>query len=668
MKKLFVSLSMVVMMFTIGVILSACGSDMIKLKFSIQKESEPLVDVVVKQDNKIIEGRGLNYNLQKGINLRVEIVAKRAGVDFSQLVVKVDGANKSIIKNKDYSCAFDSEDFVYGNFTLPSVDEDINVSISGVKEMMVTYDFEVENVSDETAIANMKNAFIEVGGEFCELYAFATNPESTLNRYFTQDDFNSFKIRFANPEKGDFIFDLRNSVSTPFKVRTDDGKEYVAEYDIFTSAGFAVVKFPNIKEKHYIIVVDFKDLSYEQYTVVVPEANLNYSVTAPEVLNYMTSGEVTLSKSSTRTSLVYDEVKVYLNDLQLELAQDCDLQNDSNLRFVIPDKITPFSTSIHGEMWYTIRVDGISYADESYSVNIAEGQNETPICDPKIYLLNEEGERLGLLPKDGERYVVVKGEKLGLAWDYKYDNEKQCFVSQFDFFDFNVVVGDVLLIEEEIPPVETMSQEGEEGKGEEEKPEGPKPDPNPNPEEPKPEEPKYETKFTTFALGGKLDLTLTENQTVQLDEKYALTAFYDEEKKGISGLQLEFDCENDKEISFSDFKNYEQEINVSFDFVDERVTKVEFMAIENDSETWITLEKGEEKNVTVFAGQKIVFKLTGSVAVDDVNFKIQNEMLVNGAAEILTDSEEEMVYTQLYFTIFNYHFADAQNFKLVVGG
>ena len=100
MKKLFVSLSMVVMMFTIGVILSACGSDMIKLKFSIQKESEPLVDVVVKQDNKIIEGRGLNYNLQKGINLRVEIVAKRAGVDFRNLLSKLMGQTSQSSKTK----------------------------------------------------------------------------------------------------------------------------------------------------------------------------------------------------------------------------------------------------------------------------------------------------------------------------------------------------------------------------------------------------------------------------------------------------------------------------------------------------------------------------------------------------------------------------------------
>ncbi len=662
MKKLFVCLAMVVVMFAAGITLSACGSNMVKLHFSIEEESESLVQVVVKHGETIVEGRGNNYNLEKGLNLRVEVVAKEYGVDFSELVVKANGAEKSIIKNKDYSCAYGSENLVYGTFTLPSVEEDVDVSISGARAMSVTYNFDVENADDETAIANMKNAFIDLdgSGDYINLYEFLSGPQIEINKIFTEQNFNSFNLRFGNPESGDDIFEIYNS--NAFRVRADDGEEHNATYQFYTSAGYYVVTFPNVEKEKYTIVVDFKDLAYKQYAVFLPEDNINYSAAAPEFLSYDRSDLITISKSTLRDTLVYDDMRVYINELELELHEDCDVQNDAVLRFVVPDKITPFSTSLYREPAYTIRVEGISYIDEAYSVKLIESfdKDQEEMMEAKLFLLDDYGDRIGEIPLDGGAYTVVKGERIALFWQYRYDEETNSFVSKYDLFDFDVLMGDVVLIEGDAD-VEALSDEEE--KKDPEKEEEKNPDPNPEqPEEP--EIPKYQIEVTTLSLGGKIDWTFKETQIVEIADGYMLTAYYDEKKDGFAEMKLEFSCENDKEISFGNFKNFAQDINISFDFEDEKVSSVEYGILDSD-EGWVMLDRNEAQSISVEAGQQIIFRLGGTAFVDAAKYSIENKTALLGEVEVSSYNNEGVYYTEFAFVVSNHQFSNVQGVKLV---
>ena len=655
MKKLFVCLAMVVVMFAAGITLSACGSSTIKLRFSIDEESEPLVEVVVKRGETIVEGRGYNYTVEKGLNLRVEVVAKEYGVDFSDVVVEVNGTKKSIIKNANYSCAYESEDLVYGSFTLPAVEEDIDVSISGAKAKSVTYKFDIENAEDETAIANMKNAFIDIdrNGYYYNLYEFLTDTEFEIeiNKIFTEENFNSFNLRFGDPEKGDDIFEIYDS--NAFRARAADGKEYKATYQFFTSAGYYVVTFPKIEEENYTIVVDFKDLVYKQYAVILPEDNLNYSVSSPEFLSYDKGGEVTISKSTLRDTLVYDDMKVFINELELALDEDCDVQNDSALRFVVPDKITPFSTSLYGDPMYTIRVDGISYTDEAYKVKLngVFDADQASMTEVKLSLLDEYGNEIGEIPMDGDAYTVVKGERVALCWKYKYDEETKSFVSKFDSLDFDIVMSDIVLIEDE--DIEMLSDQEDEK------------DSDFDQEQPdETEEPKYNTVETILSLVGKIDRTLKETQTVDLGEGYILTAYYDEAKDGFAEMRLEFSCENDKEIGFENFANFVQDVNISFDFEDESVSSVEY-GISNSETGWVSLDPNVAQSDCVHSGQQIIFRLGGTAFVDASKYAIENKTALLGDVEIASYNNEGVYYTEFRFVVSDHQYSSVQDIKLV---
>ncbi len=631
MKKLFVCLAMAVCLFVAGLTLSACGSDNVKLSFSVDRESSDYVEIVVKQGDKTIEGRGNNYNLKKGLNLRVELVASKYGVDFSGLVVKVDGKDKTVIKNRDYDCAIGSDNLVYGNFTLANINDDLKVSIAGVKQVSVSYAFEVENAEDETAKLNMQNTFIDIDedGTFESFYDFVSSEEPKFERAFSDENFNSFRIRFGDAEKGDDIFDLFNA--QPFKLRDENGNETVASCTLSASLGYYTVTLPNVKEQNYTIVVNFKDLSYRRYTINAPQANINYTVTAPSIIDYLTGGIVNVAKSTVRDTLVYDNMKVFLNDLQLELAEESNLQTDSVLRYVIPSGITPFSTSEFGEVNYTIKVKDISYNDTVYQVSISDDE-QTQGLNPKLYLLDGDGEKIGEIPNEDGKLSVVKGEKVALFWKYSFDSALNGVVSKYDLYDFNIQVGNIHLLEETPNLVDEETE--------------------PNLEEP--ETPKYDIVTTTLSLKNKIDLTKTENQSVELSDGYILTAFYDETRNRYLSFQLEFDCEIDKEISFTEFKNFAQDLKISYDFQDSRVSGVEFAVISEDTD-WTLLQRNSQIIKTVKSEETIAFRVSGSIYFSETAFDVQM-----GSGVLKKDKVESYTQNGVLYTEFRYVVTDLQ--------
>lgn len=635
MKKLFVCLSMVLCLFVAGVTLSACGSDNVKLSFSADKKSANLVEFVVKQDGKTIEGRGNNYKLEKGLNIRVEIVASKYGVDFTDLVVKVNGKDKSVIENKDYDCSRESEDLVYGNFTLANIDEDLKISVSGVKQGDIKYDFDVEDAEDEDAKLIMQNTFIDIDedGTFENFYDFVSADESKFERAFSAENFNSFRIRFGNADKGDDIFDVYNS--HPFKLRDEKGNEVTASLVLSSNLGYYTVTFPNVKEQNYTIVVNFKDLPYRHYTINAPQENINYTVTATKTITYLDEGIVTVSKSTLRDTLVYDNMKVFLNDLQLELAEGSDLQEDSEVAFVIPSGITPFSTSEFGEINYAVKVEGIAYSDETYSVSVLDDEKSQAL-NAKLYLLDNEGEKIGEIPQEDGKCSVVKGEKVALVWQYSFDEELNGVISKYNLYDFNIQVGDLHLIEEE----ETLAEE----EGE--------------------ETPKYETETTVLSLKNKIDFTKTENQTIELSDGYILTAFYDEKRNAYLSFQLEFDCENDKEISFSGFENFTQDLKISYDFQDSRVSGVEFAVLSDDTD-WTSLQRNSEVIKTVEAGQTIVFRVSGSTHFVETAFGVEAESGVLKKDKVESYTQSGVLYTEFRYVVSDLQPSQEQSVKFV---
>lgn len=668
MKKLFVSFAISCMILIAGVTLASCGKEYTNVAISVDAESDSLMQLVVKVDGKEIEGRGYNFNIETGSNVRVELVAKEHGVDFSEATVTVNGVGRSIIKNRDYDMAYGSEDLVYGNFTLPNLDEDLSVVVSGVKQISITYDFDVQNVEDETAIANMKLAYIDPDGDggYESLYDFVTNPESKITREYSAENFNSFKIIFGRVENGAEIFDLTNSTSVPFKLRDSDGVEQNATYSLMSSGEY-VVTLPDVTEQSYTIVVDFADLKYQEFSITVPDDNLNFSVTAPVSLNYFTGGEIVVAKSAVRDSLVYDNMKVFLNDLELQLDPECDVAEDSNLIFLIPENITPISTSMYGEVYYTLRVEGIEYNAESYEVSIVESQNPDVLAmmSPSLCLVGDNGENLGEIPKQDGKYVVVKGEKVALFWEYNLNSQNQ-IISKYDLYDFDIQMGDIVLVEETPTPEEpteepveqtpeVLSDEGSEQGTQE-------PEDTEDGEEE--EIPTYETVITTLSIGGKLALTGETDEVVELADGYNLRAIYDASTGRFDSLQLEFSCENDKEISFSNFKIYSEDILVTHDVEDGRFSSVEFAVISEET-LWSQLEKGSQKQIEVEVGQVVAFRLVGSTYALSTDFGVTDNGLVEDEVEVVTYNQGENYYTEYRFKISPVQFTTTPELKFI---
>lgn len=650
MKKFFVCLSMAVLMFCAGITLVACGSNIVKIKFSVEGASDPLVQLVVKnKNNEEVEGRGSNFNVSKGTDLRVYLVAKMYGIDFSGVSVKVDGAEKYIFKDNDYSCAYGSENLTYGSFTLPRVEKNTSVSVVGVKEQTVTYNFEVLNTDDETAVEIMNNTYIdpEKDGTYEKFYEFVTNPESKIVKKISDENSNSFNLRVGGEEKGEYIYEFSDEKVKPIALRSGNGDVVRGEFK-FDSDGYYDVSFPKVDEKNYTIVVDFKDLPYLQYTVNLPEDNANFSISGPQSLSYITTAEVVVTKSATRKTLVYDTMKVYINDLELQLAEGSDLSTDEAVTYVVPDHITPFSTSETPENMYTIRVEDISYTDETFSVSIPTTFGDNEDKSPTLVLLNEEGANIGEPLKEGNNYIVVKGEKVALMWEFKFDEEKQTYFSQFDLFDFDVLMGDVLPVE----AVASNDSSEEEDGGDSDL-----------------DEPKFQTVVTTLSLTGKIDRTRQEEQTVEVAEGYSLTVFCDEKTSRFTGAQLEFACENSKEISFGNYKDFSEKMSASYNFSIETVTTVEVDVSGSDLANWTTLERGTAQEFDVTCGQTVVFRLGGTAFVDVASINLQDDSGMLEYVEVQTynvgDDGEDYYYTELIYKVTNYQFSTAQNVKLV---
>lgn len=271
---------------------------------------------------------------------------------------------------------------------------------------------------------------------------------------------------------------------------------------------------------------------------------------------------------------------------------------------------------------------------------------------------------------DGGKHIVVKGETVALFWEYNYDETTGSFVSKYDLFDFDILVGDVYVVEPEEGEVSPMAEGEEEKEPEKEPDKEPDPEPIPDPEppeipDPEPEGPEYETIVSTLSVGGKIDKTCMGTQVVEIAEGYLLTAFFDEGKNGFSGMQLEFSCENDKEISFGNFKNFKQDVNVSYDFDDEDILSVEVDVSNSDEAEWVTLERNVDELVNVEAGQWIVFRLGGDAFVDASKFEVESTFAVLKNPEIASYNQEGTFYTEFKFMVSNNQFSNIQNVKLV---
>jgi hypothetical protein len=633
MKRFFVGFAMACFMLIAGISLCACGSTTVTVSFSADSECDELVQFVVKSNGEVIEGRGDNYVFDKGKNLRVEIVATSCGVDFSNAVVTANGKQKSIVKNKDYDPAYSSEDFVYGTITLANLDEDLTVVISGVKTTSVVYDFEVENLDNEKAIDCMKMTYIQVDEEeeYENFYDFVTSENSTLTHSFSDQYFNAIKIRFGSAQREQYIFDVLSA--NPFSLRLSNGDLRSAEYAFDVSSGLYLVKFSNIVEQHYTIVADFSTLTYSNYTIIAPQSTVNYTISAPITTSYDVEQTLTIQKNTLRQSVVYDYIKVCLNELELALADDCDIEDDV-LTYVIPSGITPYTTSTYGEVLYQLTVDGVTFSADTHQLTVADFVDDEvakTLKDFKVYLLNEDGEKLFELPQENGFYTVVEGEKIGLCWNYDYDEENESYVSKYDILDFTIKILDGVL-DDDVEDGET----------------------------------KYKTEETKIFVGQNIT-DCTNGQVVTLADGSVLRAICDLENSVITSVQFEFSCSSDREISFEDFKAFKKTINVSYEFSDAaaaNVTDVQYATI-SDITNWQSLSSGSVEAVEVENGSTFAIRVLGSTYVLASEFELGETNLTSGESEVLTYKQGETYVTEFRYTISNVQSKTAQDFKFV---
>ena len=94
---------------------------------------------------------------------------------------------------------------------------------------------------------------------------------------------------------------------------------------------------------------------------------------------------------------------------------------------------------------------------------------------------------------------------------------------------------------------------------------------------------------------------------------------------------------NIKEISFSNFKVYSEDILVTHDVEDGRFSSVEFAVISEET-LWSQLEKGSQKQIEVEVGQVVAFRLVGSTYALSTDFGVTGNGLVEDEVEEVDES------------------------------
>lgn len=98
MKKILSMLTICCVSLLAGVFLCSCSNDAYNVQFSMDEKTEQYVELGFSTAGEKIEiGEKKKFKVASGDAVKVEITAKQHGVDFSNLVITVNGTDQEII-------------------------------------------------------------------------------------------------------------------------------------------------------------------------------------------------------------------------------------------------------------------------------------------------------------------------------------------------------------------------------------------------------------------------------------------------------------------------------------------------------------------------------------------------------------------------------------------
>ncbi|MBP3431935.1 MAG: hypothetical protein J6K39_03690 [Clostridia bacterium] len=630
MKKLLSIFSVFCFTLIAGVCLTACQGVTDQI-ISFKEYDKNVYEVTLLKDGETMTSdENGKFAVTTEDEITVKISAVKYGVDFSELVVKINNQSKSLNLNKNYS-GVAGGDLYYGWFTIPmkQIKSDVEVDISGAKQMQSTFTFEATNLADDSVVEKLTGAKINletIGGEYVNLYTYLTSEaEKTYTRTYDATEGNAntyrtFKLKFEYDQKevvGIYDFSEQN---LPFTIKTANGVERAIAGCTLVNDNYYLVDLGDIgEEKAYTIVVDFSLLKFKKFQISRPVSNSAYAVElGSSTIDYSQEGTVAVSKLLDDSIADYSNMKVKLNNLELEeVVVPEPVENVSVYK--IPKHITP--EIVGGTNVYTLKIEGIEYKVDFYSLyaNSTDGGEENPLVIPEITGLDEEGNKIsvGTVGSNGQ-HVVFDGQKVAVVWSYRQVGGN--YRTVYDLYDYNIYGNGtkILNIKEQI---------GE----------------------------------------------ATENveKTVGV---YTLKATYNATTQKFDSFSLEFVCSEDVIFTFRDFVKHQKSAKIGYSFDDSRVEGVSFAIIDNAEAAaqiaeWTSLTgKDDLRQMAVYAHQYVAFRLDLAQTSVGAFELVVADSTVSDASSSITYSDAENDYLVLIFRVSNAYFDGAKEFKLVKAG
>lgn len=628
MKKILSMLTICCVSLLAGVFLCSCSNDAYNVQFSMDEKTEQYVELGFSTAGEKIEiGEKKKFKVASGDAVKVEITAKQHGVDFSNLVITVNGADQEIILNSKYSPFSSGESLMYGHFVLAK-GKNCKIELSGVDKITSTFSFDAVGLDDEEVVSKLKMTQVcvtfddlddetgETAPEYKNLYDLVTAEERfSFTRTFDEREelynrYNSIRVEI----EGVIPFDLENA--NPFGIMGQNG---VADPVVMTQYGDIYVWGLGelLSYNDYKIVVDYSNIEYRTFNISLPEKNMTYEVLIDkETINYNQEGLVSVKKLLDSSKVDYTNMKVSINTLELEKVGESD--DGLTVQFKIPKNITPCTTG--GGNVYRISVSGYQYLVPSYILraNSIEGLSlANPLIIPSIWLVNDNGDKLGFsgVNENGE-YTSLEGLRNAVIWSYNYDEVNQAYYSKSDLYDYDINANQekILNVKEQL-------------------------------------------------AGATADVTKS------IAGGYTFKAFYNSTTGKFDSFQLEFVCSKETTFEFTNFQDFTKNIDVSYSFEDPRIERIEYAIATENSDfqnlEWAELTKDESIKLAVTGQAVVCFRLTSQSPIGSHEFKIENQKISNSKMEPLSVSADGKVYTVLRYIVSNIQYDGDMSFKLV---
>lgn len=628
MKKILSMLTICCVSLLAGVFLCSCSNDAYNVQFSMDEKTEQYVELGFSTAGEKIEiGEKKKFKVASGDAVKVEITAKQHGVDFSNLVITVNGADQEIILNSKYSPFSSGESLMYGHFVLAK-GKNCKIELSGVDKITSTFSFDAVGLDDEEVVSKLKMTQVcvtfddlddetgETAPEYKNLYDLVTAEERfSFTRTFDEREelynrYNSIRVEI----EGVIPFDLENA--NPFGIMGQNG---VADPVVMTQYGdiYVLGLGELLSYNDYKIVVDYSNIEYRTFNISLPEKNMTYEVLIDkEIINYNQEGLVSVKKLLDSSKVDYTNMKVSINTLELEKVGESD--DGLIVQFKIPKNITPCTTG--GGNVYRISVSGYQYLVPSYILraNSIEGLSlANPLIIPSIWLVNDNGDKLGFsgVNENGE-YTSLEGLRNAVIWSYNYDEVNQAYYSKSDLYDYDINANQekILNVKEQL-------------------------------------------------AGATADVTKS------IAGGYTFKAFYNSTTGKFDSFQLEFVCSKETTFEFTNFQDFTKNIDVSYSFEDPRIERIEYAIATENSDfqnlEWAELTKDESIKLAVTGQAVVCFRLTSQSPIGSHEFKIENQKISNSKMEPLSVSADGKVYTILRYIVSNIQYDGDMSFKLV---